>query len=267
MSDIPKKTIVLQENIKKNRIKIKVTSRCFYDFAVEMDTPKSIIFEDLIRGFYDGMYIKPNFYDISFYFVEVKTKDQKLDQPIESFGLTDKSYIIFLDEKKYIENSEGIKLIPYEVNHQPDHFQQTPIYLDKKPNTSFLNYSKLCNNKVKPYDYSDNTINYLPIVIVNKDEYKGVLNFLKTYFKYKDYTKITALIEKLFIKEPDNYEINHQPNTSQASFFAEVTDTNNYSKYNNNEIKNIVNDFAVIKLKDKQVAIIYCFKIIILKRI
>ena len=241
MSDIPKKTIVLQENIKKNRIKIKVTSRCFYDFAVEMDTPKSIIFEDLIRGFYDGMYIKPNFYDISFYFVEVKTKDQKLDQPIESFGLTDKSYIIFLDEKKYIENSEGIKLIPYEVNHQPDHFQQTPIYLDKKPNTSFLNYSKLCNNKVKPYDYSDNTINYLPIVIVNKDEYKGVLNFLKTYFKYKDYTKITALIEKLFIKEPDNYEINHQPNTSQASFFAEVTDTNNYSKYNNNEIKNIVN--------------------------
>ena len=29
--DIPKKTIKLQDNIQTNRIKIKITSRCFYD--------------------------------------------------------------------------------------------------------------------------------------------------------------------------------------------------------------------------------------------
>ena len=158
-TEIPKKTIVLQENIKTNRIKIKITSRCFYDFAVEMDTPKSITFEDLIRGFYDGVYIKPRFFDITFYFVDVKSTMQKLEQPIDSFGLTDKSYIIFLDEKKYIENSVGLKILPYEVNHQIDHFQQTPVYLDKNLTSNFLDYNKDCINKVKPYNYSKIFIN------------------------------------------------------------------------------------------------------------
>ena len=66
--DIPTKTIVLQENIKTNRISIKVASLYFYDFSVVMNTPKNIKFEELIRGFYDGVYIKPKFFDISFFF-------------------------------------------------------------------------------------------------------------------------------------------------------------------------------------------------------
>ena len=194
-----------------------------------MDTPKSIIFEDLIKGFYDGMYIKPNFYDISFYFVEVKTKDQKLDQPIESFGLTDKSYIIFLDEKKYIENSNGIKLIPYEVNHQPNHFQQTPIYLDKKPNTSFLNYSKLCKNKVKPYDYSDNTINYLPIIIVNKNEYKGKTaddfynDYLNKKFSEKFYKDFNIFMKKYGFRGEWEFDIkNPRFNDNPKSILSQI---------------------------------------------
>jgi hypothetical protein len=144
--DIPTKTIVLQENIKTNRINIKITSRCFYDFAVVMNTPKNIKFEELIRGFYDGVYIKPKFFDISFYFVNVDTTEQKLEKSIDSFGLKDNSYVIFLDEKKYLENSAGIKLIPYELNHQVNHFQQVPVYLDKKDTSSIISYSSYCKN-------------------------------------------------------------------------------------------------------------------------
>ena len=195
--DIPKKTIILQDNIKTNRIKIKITSRCFYDFTVEMDVPKNIIFQDLIKGFYVGVYIKPNFLDISFYFVEVKSTEQKLDQPIDSFGLTDKSYIIFLDEKKYIENSAGIKYLPFELNHQVNHFQQIPVYLDKKETTSFINYSKKCKNKVTSYDYYDKKINYLPIVIIKKEEYLQAINFLNSYYKYKlNYLNKIFLLKK-----------------------------------------------------------------------
>ena len=239
--EIPKKTIVLQENVKTNRIKIKITSRCFYDFAVEVDTPTNISFEDLIRGFYDGVYIKPRFFDITFYFVDVKSTQQKLEDPIQSFGLTDKSYIIFLDEKKYIENSAGLKVLPYEVNHQIDHFQQTPVYLDKNLTSNFLNYNKNCTNKVKPYNYSDTTIDFLPIIIVKKEEYTGFVNFLKTYYKYQEFQKIPILIERLIIKQNDNYEINHQPKESEATFFTEVTDTNNYSLYNSGDVRGIVN--------------------------
>ena len=238
--DVPKKTIILQDNIKTNRVKIKITSRCFYDFAVEIDTPKNIKFEELIRGFYDGVYIKPNFFDISFYFVGVKTTEQKLDQPIDSFGLSDKSYVIFLDEKKYLENSAGLKIIPYEASHQVNHFQQIPVYLDKKETNSFIDYSKHCTNKVATYDYYDKNISYLPIIIIKKEEYTGVMNFLKTYYKYQDFRKISILVEKLIVKHNDNYNICHAPNSHEAIFFAEVTDTNNYNIYKSNEIQDIV---------------------------
>ena len=249
--DIPTKTIVLQENIKSNRINIKVTSRCFYDFAVEMNTPKHIKFEELIRGFYDGVYIKPKFFDISFYFVNVDTTEQKLEQSIDSFGLKDNSYVIFLDEKKYLENSPGIKLIPYELNHQVNHFQQVPTYLDKKDTSSIISYSSYCKNNVKAYDYSNSNIDYLPIIMIKDEEYLPVLNFLKTYYKYQEYRKISTLVDKLIMKIDNNYKICHEPKSYEATFFTEVTDSNNYNVYNQSEIQNIIKQIKDQSKADK----------------
>lgn len=97
--NIAKKNIFLSPEIKKGRIKIIVKSKVFYEFIIEIDFPYTIKYEDLIKGIFDGLYIKPNIYDIFFYFVNIKKKIPELTDTIYELGLSNDSYLIYLDEK------------------------------------------------------------------------------------------------------------------------------------------------------------------------
>ena len=245
-----KKEIILLPNIKKKRIKIEVKSKVFYEFYIEIEIPDEIIFEDLIKGIFDGLYIKPNINDIYFYFVNTDLKINNLNEPINNFGLNKNSYIIYLDEKKYIESSPLVKSEIYELHHLVNRFTQIPVYLEQNENNFFLDSNKKCNNKVKPYDYNDKQINYLPIIIIKLREYENFISFLKSYIKYEEYKDIDILIEKLILPSEKNYKINHTPNNDEANFFAEVTDSNNYKIYDKEDINHIINMIKIQKNKN-----------------
>ena len=250
-----KKEIILQEDIKENRIRFKVYSKCFYEFIIEVDTPKNIIFQDLINGIFEGLYLQPTT-DITFYFIMVKSKKyQKKEEKICNFGLTEKSYLIYLDEKKYIEKSLIIKAELYDFIHKSNHFQQTPFYLPKTKEDSFIDKNKKCTNKVKEYNYLEENIEYLPIIIIKKEDFSKAINFLRSYYKYKEFQNITILIDKLIKPTTEKYIINHAPNKSIATLFMETTDSNNYEDYlkNKNEIKKIINLIKEQADKDKLV--------------
>ena len=247
---IVKKNIILLPNIKEKRIKIDVKSKVFYDFYIEVEVPESIIFQDLIKGIFDGLYIKPNINDIFFYFVNTELKINKLNEPINTFGLNKNSYIIYLDEKKYIESSSLVKTEIYYLHHKENRFNQIPVYLEQNKNNFFLDTKKKCNNKVKTYNYNDKQISYLPIIIIKLREYDNFINFMKSYYKYYKYKDIDILIEKLILPSEKNYLINHIPNNKEANFFAEVTDSNNYKIYLKDDIKHIINMIKIQSCKN-----------------
>ena len=249
--NIAKKKILLSPEIKNERIKIIVKSKIFYDFIIEVDTPDSIKYEDLIKGIFDGLYIKPNIYDIFFYFINVNEKIPNLKNSIKELGLRNNSYIIYLDEKKYIETSCVIKTEIYIFKHLEKSYIQIPVYLEQNEDNFFLDSNSKCKNKVKKYVLNKNNIDYLPIIIIKYFEYKTAIDFLRTYYKYYKFRNIPILIEKLIIPADKEYIINHIPSDKNANFFMETTDTNNYKIYSKKEIDEIIREIKNQANNDK----------------
>ena len=249
--NIAKKKIFLLPEAKNERIKIIVKSKVFYEFIIEVDTPDSIKYEDLIKGIFDGLYIKPNIYDIFFYFINVNEKIPNLKKSIKELGLRNNSYIIYLDEKKYIETSCVIKTEVYIFKHLEKSFIQIPVYLEQNEDNFFLDSNNKCKNKVKKYELNKNNIDYLPIIVIKYFEYKSAIDFLQTYYKYYKFKNIPILIEKLIIPANKEYIINHIPSDKKANFFMETTDTNNYKIYTKKDIDEIIREIKNQANKDK----------------
>ena len=95
----------------------------------------------------------------------------------------------------------------------------------------------------------------MPIIIIKKEYFLKAVNFLRSYYKYKEFQNITILIDKLIKPTTEKYIINHAPNKSIATLFMETTDSNNYEDYlkNKNEIKKIINLIKEQADKDKLV--------------
>ena len=249
--NIATKKIILSPEIKKGRVKLIVKSKIFYEFIIEINFPDIIKYEDLIKGIFDGLYIKPNIYDIFFYFINTKKSIANLTDQINELGLTNKSYIIYLDEKKYIENSCVIKSEVYFFKHEENSFIQIPVYLERNEDNFFLDSYKKCQNEVKRYEKDLVNMNYLPIIVIKYFEYKNVIDFLKYYYKYINFRSIPILAEKLIIPADKNYSINHIPNDKEANFFMETTDTNNYQIYSENDIREIIEEIKNQANQDK----------------
>ena len=249
--NIAKKNIFLSPEIKKGRIKIIVKSKVFYEFIIEVDFPYTIKYEDLIKGIFDGLYIKPNIYDIFFYFVNIKKKIPELTDTIYELGLSNDSYLIYLDEKKYIETSCVIKSEVYIFKHEEKSFAQIPVYLEQNEDNFFLDSKKKCNNIVKKYYKDKNNIDFLPLIVIKYFEYQKTIDFLKSYYKYIKFRSIPILIEKLIIPAKEEYIINHIPNNKEANFFMEATDTNNYKIYTKKNIEEIISLIKIQANRDK----------------
>ena len=250
--NIPIAEIILLPEIKTHRIQLKAESRS-YKFRIVVDTPISIKFQDLIKGIFDGLYIKPNIFDIKFYPVYTKQKVPEEESTLESLGWSNKSYLIYLDHKKYIEDSLLIKSELFYFNHVEDHFTQIPVYLEQNEDDIFIDSTKECKNKVVTYDYYNDEIDYLPIIIIKKFEYINSIKFLSTYYKYYKFRNIPVLIDKLILPAKEDYKINHHPNNEYSNFFIETTDTNNYKIYSKEKIKEIIDMIKYQSKADKMV--------------
>ena len=246
--NIPIVKIVLLPEIKSHRIQLKVESRIYYKFKIVVDTPISIKFQDLKKGIFDGLYIKPNIYDVTFYPVNTKKEAPKEESTLESLGWNNESYLIYLDHKKYIEDSLLIKSELFYFDHVEDHFTQIPVYLEQNEDDIFIDSTKECKNKVVTYDYYSDEIDYLPVIIIKKFEYANSINFLRTYYKYYKFRNIPVLIDKLILPAKEDYRINHPPNNKYSNFFIETTDTNNYNIYSEEKVKEIID---IIKYQSK----------------
>ena len=55
----------------------------------------------------------------------------------------------------------------YFFHHQEKYFAQIPVYLEQsEEDNSFLDSSKKCTNIVKKYEYYNDDIDYLPIIVI-----------------------------------------------------------------------------------------------------